>query len=331
MCFREVIEALLCAHAPSPCAVNIAMALRALVRAQRVALVRPYLRCIPWLRSLSSAVADLYVHEYSPPEGQAIEGRPVVFIHGLLGSGTNFRTYQLKVAAHRPTLAVDLRNHGRSPHSAAPMTLALLAEDVAAVIRKHYPSQPVDVVGHSLGGKTAMVLAGLHPALLRTLVVVDIAPVAYDTRDAQWRNVDAIVRAAHALQPERYATRGAVDAELAKAVADAGVRSFVSQNLVPAADGTYRWRINTACIRDSMEAFASFPPHVPGRDTPPPGPVHFISGSQSSYIAQQHLPAIAARFPGAAVHTVEGAGHWVHADKPKEFWALLAKLLGMPA
>lgn len=278
------------------------------------------------LSTSSSSSVQLYTHVYNPTTVST--ANPVVFVHGLLGSGTNFRTYQLKVAQHRRTLAVDLRNHGKSPHLPGPMTLQLLANDVAETIRQHYGSERVDLVGHSLGGKTGMVLANDHPAVLSSLVVVDISPVAYDTSDAQWRNVAGIVQAAHKLRPEDYKTRGEIDAVLAKSVQDPGVRSFVAQNLVPQPDGSYRWRINTGAILESMSNFATFPA-IQGPLSV--HPVHFIAGSRSSYIQRQFLPSIHKLFPSAHVHHVDGAGHWVHADKPTEFWQLLAKLLALPA
>jgi len=284
----------------------------------------------PGRRALASTPVPLHVHVYDPPSlplaphGQTHCG-PVVFIHGLLGSGTNFRTYQLKVAASRRTLAVDLRNHGRSPHVAGPMTLEGLAGDVAAAIEAHFQGGPVDVVGHSLGGKTAMVLGAARPDLVSRLVVVDIAPVAYDTSLEQWRSVEAIIRAAGDLDPSAYRSRSAVDAKLAESVSDAGVRSFIAQNLAPAPDGSYTWRINIPALRASLRNFATFP--LKGPTAAPPGGVHFIAGGRSSYITAAQRPAIAALYPGAAVHTVEGAGHWVHADKPAEFWALLSRIL----
>ncbi len=262
---------------------------------------------------------------------------PIVFIHGLLGSGTNFRTIQQRASKDgggRYTVAVDLRNHGKTAHVDGPMTLEQLAADVAKVI-EGIPAAAgrVDVVGHSLGGKTAMVLALTRPDLLRRLVVVDIAPVTYDTTDPNWRNVAKIVEAAHSLRPEQYRTRAEVDAKLAEAVTDPGVRSFVAQNLVPQPSGTYAWRINTAAILSSMRTFAAFPSGLQGSPRGgPAGPeeVHFVSGELSTYLRPgAHYDAARTLFPGAKVHVVKGSGHWVHAEKPKEFWEVLATSLGM--
>lgn len=258
--------------------------------------------------------------------GMHFDHTPLLFIHGLLGSATNFRSIQQKASLSRNTLAVDLRNHGRSPHTnGAAMTLFDLAADVAAVIRQLH--QPVDVIGHSLGGKTAMVLAATHPNLIRNLVVVDISPVQYDSSDPNWKSVDGIVRAAHNLNPHMYKSRTDIDRKLAEAVTDPGVRSFVAQNLVPQPDGSYKWRIDTKAILNSMPNFAAFPASAL---QPQPGmTAHFVAGERSTYLRPQHYDACRRLFPAAQFHSIAGAGHWIHAEKPREFWELMSKLLNL--
>ncbi len=308
------------------------------------------------LRAASRPPVTLARHVMAPTAGAAAgahhrDRTPVVFIHGLLGSSTNFRTIQSRAARTRPTVAVDLVNHGRSPHvpharaTGSGMRLEDLAADVAAAAADAAadvgagPGTPVDVVGHSLGGKTAMVLALLAPSLVRRLVVVDIAPVAYDPgASRQWRDVAAIVHAAHALRPEAFTSRADIDKALAAAVADPGVRSFVAQNLVPGAGaggGGYSWRINTGAIVEALPGFAAFPAGLPPRPRPgaggaPPGAsAHFVAGERSEYLAPATHAHAAALFPGASFVTVPGAGHWVHADKPAAFWDVLAGILDL--
>ncbi len=217
---------------------------------------------------------------------------------------------------------------------AGPCTLEQLAGDVAALLDRVCGGEPVDVVGHSLGGKTAMALALSRPELVRKLVVVDIAPVTYNTTDPQWKSVDAIVRAAHALDPTKYKNRGEIDAVLAKAVSDPGVRSFVAQNLVPHENGTYTWRINTGALVESLVNFAVFPSHLspPASSSAPSlmlDGAHFIAGEKSTYLRPEHHATVKRLFPGAKFYTVAGSGHWVHAEKPKEFWSVLASILGL--
>jgi pimeloyl-ACP methyl ester carboxylesterase len=181
---------------------------------------------------------------------------------------------------------------------------------------------------------------------VRRLVVVDIAPVAYsDAREggassSAWRDVAAVVAAAHALDPSGFRSRQDVEAALAARVADAGVRAFVCQNLVAQPGGGYRWRMNGAALLASLPHFASFPDAEALRaereaagasaTAPPPAgaEVHFVSGERSGYVRERHHDRIRALFPAAVLHTpVVGAGHWVHADAPTEFWRILSGIL----
>lgn len=279
------------------------------------------------------------VHHHSPPTPSPTPPSPpnlCVFIHGLLGSSTNFRTIQLATAKHRPTLSLDLRNHGRSPHTRGPCTLDDLALDVAHALESHRGGLACDILGHSLGGKVAMRLAQLRPALLRTLVVVDIAPMQYDTGSEGWKSVQGVVHAASSLDPSRYQTRGDIDRALAALVPEPGVRSFVAQNLVTKEGGGYAWRLGWDSILASMGNFAAWP--APAVVSPPSVPLqapactfntHVIRGSKSSYVKDQHIPLFHAQFPGALVHTID-AGHWVHAENPKDFWKVLTGIFELP-
>lgn len=266
-------------------------------------------------------------------DGAAADPTPILYIHGLLGSSTNFRAVQAKSSrCGRHTLAVDLRDHGQSPHSAGASTLLDYARDVAAVIESKAAGGRADVVGHSLGGKTGMVLALMRPELVRRLVVVDISPTAYAAAGAdaviEWTGVSGVVHAVHKLDASAHRSRQSVDAELAKGgVADPGVRSFVCQNLVMDASGSYRWRMNSAALVASLQNFASFPADAELR-TPFSGEVHVISGENSGYVRPHHQSRFTQLFPSVTIHPpVPGASHWVHADKPAEFWQLLSKSL----
>jgi esterase len=277
------------------------------------------------------APAALYFVPGSPAPGAPVASpTPVVFLHGLLGSSTNFRTIQQATSKHRPTLAFDMRNHGRSPHTRGPCTLDDMAGDIAAALQAlssgvHASPTGYSLVGHSLGGKVAMRLALLHPHLVQSLCVVDIAPTPYDTATEGWKAVQGVVHAAASLDPTRFASRQEVDRALSALVPDPGVRSFVAQNLVPREGGGFTWRLGWECILASMGNFAAWPSHPPARAGLD---VHFIRGTRSTYITQAHMGAISATFPGAAVHGVE-AGHWVHAENPAGFWGVLAKVLAL--
>jgi esterase len=283
----------------------------------------------------ASPPLPLALHAHAASTASSL-GSTVVFLHGLLGSGTNFRTIQMATSRARPTLALDLRNHGRSPHADSG-SLDELAGDVVLAIEAHRAHESgggggkpgATLVGHSLGGKVAMRVALMRPDLLRSLVVVDIAPASYTSAGNKgWHSVQNVVEAASQLNPRLYPTRALVEAALAEKVPEPGVRSFVAQNLVPV-DGGFTWRVNFPALVAALPSYANWPAPPPGYDAARTAAltVDFIGGSLSSYIKPEHQAAIAALFPRAKMHVVEGAGHWVHADRPKEFGELLAGLL----
>ena len=290
-------------------------------------------------RTFSSSTSTVEL-ACTPITSPSARGLPVIFLHGLLGSATNFRTVQQATARSRPTFAFDLRNHGRSPHASG-ATLDALSLDVIASIEKlgiSKTSGGVTLVGHSLGGKIAMRLSQMRPDLIASLVVIDIAPVAYNSdNNVGWKSVQNVVRAASELDPSPFRTRAEVEAALALYVPEPGVRSFVAQNLVPRTNPSegYVWRINFKNIIEALPDYAGWSSELPegvtlstvaattSLDT------HFIAGELSPYIAPTHETAILHLFPKAKIHVIKGAGHWVHADKPKEFWLLLASLLGL--
>ncbi|RYG44396.1 alpha/beta fold hydrolase, partial [archaeon] len=228
-----------------------------------------------------------------------------------------------------------LRNHGRSAHVDGIMTLPMLADDVAHTLAAHDVVHPI-LVGHSLGGKVACLLALRHPAVVSRLVIMDIAPMAYDAHRPDWDAVRNVVDAAAELDVSRFSRRPDVDAALARRVPDAGMRSFVAQNLVLAAGGgSYRWRINLPSIAQSMPHFAAFPQLYDAHDAAthahyPPNhcPVDFIAGERSTFCPASAMVQARAYFPEARHHVLQGAGHWLHADKPAEFLHLLRSILG---
>ena len=285
-------------------------------------------------RDLSSSTAPVVLEltDLSDPSNAHTKA-PVVFIHGLLGSGTNFRSIALhpSIRTNRQIITLDLRNHGKSPHSAGRISLEAMAHDVIETLEKTLEKQQhkCNLIGHSLGGKVSSLVALKAPHLLSQLVVMDIAPVNYSTRDEQWSAVTNVVEAANAIDPSKFKTRGEIDKALAARVPDAGMRSFVAQNLLLLPDGTYRWRINLPNLLASMPSFATFPQPPPsGPYGPAAGlPAQFIGGERSRYILPEHHDAIRAFFPRARFHTVKDAGHWIHADQPAAFISLLASLL----
>ncbi|MBW8268775.1 alpha/beta fold hydrolase [Caldovatus aquaticus] len=248
---------------------------------------------------------------------EAGEGSPVALLHGLFGAAQNFGAVQkaLAAAGHR-VLALDLRNHGASPHAPG-MDYPTMAADVAETLAAAR-ALPAAVLGHSMGGKVAMMLALTRPAAVARLVVADVAPVRYPPR------LRGYVEAMRALPLRPGLTRREADAALAAAVPEAAVRGFLLQNLRFETDPP-RWRLGLAEIAQAMPEIESFDGVPEGARYE--GPVLAIAGERSDYIRPEHHARFRALFPNVRFATVPQAGHWLHAENPQGFLALVAPFL----
>jgi esterase len=244
-----------------------------------------------------------------------IAGPPVVILHGLLGSARNWTSIARQLAETHRVFALDLRNHGRSPW-AETMSFDEMAGDAAAFIERH-GLDPATVVGHSLGGKVAMRLALARTDLVARLVVVDVAPVAYEHSFAAY--IDALRR----VDLSGLTRRADAERELEAAIPDPGVRGFLLQNLVKAEDG-FAWRVNLDGLRANMAELIGFPADLTAQYA---GPMLFLSGGRSGYVKPEHRPLIERLFPRAEHAVIENAGHWVHAECPTDFLAQLRQFL----
>ncbi|WP_372619548.1 alpha/beta fold hydrolase [Falsiroseomonas sp.] len=246
---------------------------------------------------------------------EAGEGRPVAFLHGLLGSGQNFGAVQKALAerGHR-VLALDLRNHGASPH-APTMSYPEMAEDVAETLRAA-GAWPCAVVGHSMGGKVAMALALAHPAGVERLVVADIAPVSYGTPLFQ-----RYIAAMRAIPLREGLTRREADAALVEAVPNPALRGFLLQNLL-FAESPPRWRVPLEVLAAEIDVLGGWP-DPPGRYD---GPVLVLAGESSDYIRPEYHDRFRALFPAARFASIP-AGHWLHAENPQAFLAEVTAFL----
>ena len=238
---------------------------------------------------------------------------PVVIAHGLFGSARNWGGIARSLAEDRAVIAVDLRNHGQSPWDDR-HDYAALAGDLAEVLAAEGP--PVDVIGHSMGGKAAMVLALQQPDLVRRLAVIDIAPVAYT--HTQQGHIDAM----RGLDLAGLTGRAEADRRLAATVPDAGIRGFLLQSLDLRADPP-RWRLNLDALEANMAAILGWP-DPDGRFE---GPALFLAGGASDYVRPEHRPAIRAAFPRARIARIPCAGHWLHAEAPEPTAATLRSFL----
>jgi esterase len=244
---------------------------------------------------------------------QAGEGPPVVLLHGLFGAARNFGAVQRALAPRFRVIALDMRNHGASPH-----TPDMRYPTQAADVRETLLSLGVEnaaVIGHSMGGKTAMALALRWPEMVGRLLVADIAPVDYQHGN------DAIAGAMAAIPLVPSLTRQQADAALVDAVPRADIRAFLVQNLRLGAE--VHWRIGLREIADAVPDLEGWVA-LTGTYT---GPCLFVTGANSDYVLRAHRPVIRSMFPAAKFVAIKNAGHWVHADNPAGFLSVVEAFL----
>ncbi len=239
---------------------------------------------------------------------------PLIVAHGLFGSARNWNAVAKRLAEDRPVIAVDMRNHGASPWS-DDHSYQAQAADLAAAIEAE--GEQADVLGHSMGGKAAMVLALTAPDRVRRLIVADIAPRAYAHSQAP------VVEALRGVDLTRVTRRSDADAQLADALPDKMLRAFLLQSLEVGPDGA-RWRLNLDALADQMPRIMGFP-QVSGQFD---GPVDVLRGGASDYVDAAGEDALRALLPGARVQTMAGRGHWLHAEDPRGFESALRGVLG---
>ncbi|MEM7210140.1 MAG: alpha/beta fold hydrolase [Pseudomonadota bacterium] len=241
-------------------------------------------------------------------------GRPVVILHGLFGSLENWASQARALSDEFNVTALDLRNHGQSPHDDQ-MGYADMAEDVVATM-DNLNIDRAHIVGHSMGGKTAMQLALDFPTRARTLTVVDIAPRRYA------RHHDAIFDALTALDTASLKSRQVADAAIIDAVPELAVRSFLLKNLQRTETG-FAWKMNLQVLIDEYESIAA----AVESDVPFQNQTLFIKGSASEYIQTNDTPTIQKLFPNARAKIIDGAGHWPHVEKADVFTRILRGFL----
>jgi esterase len=231
----------------------------------------------------------------------------LVIAHGLFGSGRNWGVIARRLSQTRDVIAVDMRNHGDSLWSAS-QSYPDMAHDLAEVIGTL--SGPVDLLGHSMGGKAAMQLALTMAApLIRRLIVADIAPVAYS--HDQHRHIHAM----QALDLTDLTSRSEADRRLSALIEDPALRAFFLQSLDLKSVGGPRWRLNLDVLEAEMPRIVGWP-ETPGHFD---GPTLFLTGATSHYVQPAYREKIKSLFPAASFAKIPGAGHWLHAEKPREF------------
>lgn len=249
-------------------------------------------------------------------------GEPLIVLHGLFGSLDNLGGIARRLDDGWQIHALDLRNHGNSPHT-DDMSYPAMAEDVVAYMDAQ-GLEKASILGHSMGGKVAMQVALAYPERVRSVIAADIAPVGYAPRH------DEILDGLNNLDLSAVNSRRDADRQLAEYVDIPGVRQFLLKNLerIPEDQQTdteqrFRWRLNLPAI-DACYANIAAGPEGSG---PFEGPVLFIKGGDSPYIQRDHEQTIRALFPAAELKVITGTGHWLHAEKPDTFAALCRRFL----
>ncbi len=245
---------------------------------------------------------NLFFREYG-------NGTPVLIFHGLLGSSGNWHTLSRGVLSERyHVYAVDLRNHGRSPHSDQ-FNYSVMVRDVLRLMDEE-GIRSAHIIGHSMGAKVAMHFAAKHPDRVRKLILVDLGPGEYGDRHSH------ILNALSALDPSEYADRDEIDAVLAESIPNKGERAFLMKNLTR--DGRtkkLKWQMNLPVIKANYPALNEALPESAVFD----GRTLIIRGDKSDYITDDQRPLIKHHFPKSNIVTLKNAGHWVHADQPHAF------------
>jgi len=235
------------------------------------------------------------------------KGQPIVILHGFLGMGDNWKSIAKKLSERFEVHLPDMRNHGKSPHS-SDFTYEDMVNDVKNYIEHHHLKEII-LIGHSMGGKIAMLFSSLHSEFVSKLVVVDISPKKYQPHH------DDILQSLKLLKESHLSSRIEAEDILSQKIKDKGVRLFLLKNLKREAD-------NTLSLKPNIDVFLENR-HEIGRalseDATYLGEILFIKGENSAYIRDNDEKLISKHFTDYSIKVIDNAGHWVHAENPKGF------------
>lgn len=244
------------------------------------------------------------------------EGQPLIILHGLFGQSDNWNTLAKQFAEQNfQVFTVDLSNHGLSPHG-VDFNFQVMSDDVLELISDNQ-LRNVILVGHSLGGKVAMEFAIKHPDVLDKLIVVDIAPKYYPLHH------QSVLQALEAVDFSIVKTRKQAEEILSKYISDFGTKQFLLKNIYWKENGEMAWRFNLKVIAEQIENVGE----ATKNDTTCDVPTLFIRGEESKYILDSDMSLIQEIFTHNMLETIADAGHWVHAEKPKEFFETVMKFV----
>jgi len=255
----------------------------------------------PLITNFAKNMARMQLHYREMGEGQ-----PMVILHGLFGFSDNWQTHAKRLSEYYRILLVDLRNHGHSDWS-DDFSYELMAEDLKELF-DHLGLHKVILLGHSMGGKVSMLFAQKYNEYLEKLIVVDIGVKKYPMHHQH------ILAGMHAIDLSTTNVRSDAEAILKQYIDSEGVRQFLLKNLFWKEKGQLAWRMNLTVLEREMENILSA---LPEKEVMLP--TLFIRGELSNYILDQDIDHIEELFPDSQLITIEGAGHWVHAEAPEEF------------
>jgi esterase len=244
-------------------------------------------------------------------------GQPLIILHGLFGQSDNWNTLAKRFSENGfRVFTLDLRNHGLSPHSEE-WNYEVMAEDLKEFIDTHQLKDPI-LIGHSMGGKTVMFFELMYPGIAKKIVIADIAPRAYEAHH------DSVLKALNAVDFSKVKTRKEAEAVMNEYIQDFGTKQFLLKNIYwkDNANNIMDWRFNLRVIDKNYDNIG-----VEAPDKSSEVETLFMRGEKSDYITDKDIPDIEKRFPNYKLITIPGSGHWIHAEKPNEFFEEVMKFI----
>jgi len=243
------------------------------------------------------------------------EGKPLIILHGLFGSSDNWHSLGRRWGKHFQVFVLDQRNHGSSPHESA-MNYEEMSQDLFQFISQQRLG-PVHIVGHSMGGKVGMLFASSHPDLVEGLVVLDIGIEKVVGKH------ETILKMFDSMDPTEYTSRGEVGSRIDELINSTAISQFLQKNILRRLDGSLAWKFNHHALLEHYNDLTM----ALELDQPYIGQILFVRGGDSDYLEDSLTPEILDTFPLARLETIEGAGHWLHADKPAELFSLVLEFM----
>jgi pimeloyl-ACP methyl ester carboxylesterase len=242
------------------------------------------------------------------------KGKPLLILHGLFGSSDNWGSLGKKFAENNLVYLVDLRNHGRSPHSKE-MSYDLMADDLLELIQDENINSPI-ILGHSMGGKAALLFAEKYPKYLEKLIVADIGIKAYPMHH------DEILKGLNRVKLHEISSRNQAQQSIQSHIENLGIQQFLLKNLYWIEKGKLAWRMNLKVIEKNIgEILVKINVQKNSVST------LFVRGEMSNYILEDDFQNILESFPNGAIKTIPKVGHWLHAENPTEFYKIVREFI----